>query len=99
MEDFNSYAKRSGDDKATDKMGNGNSQQSLINLVSSLAAKYDGKNTNELIKAVYEEAKKGKRQGTLTNKDIDNFSAMLSPMLDDKKRKMLRKIVEELKNI
>lgn len=99
MEDFNSYAKRCGNDNTTSKGTSGNSQQNLINLVSSLAAKYDGKNTNELIKAVYDEAKKGKRQGTLTNNDIDNFLAMLSPMLDDKKRKMLKKIVEELKNI
>ena len=47
----------------------------------------------------YDEAKKGKSRGTLTNADIDAFSNMLSPMLDDSKRKILRKIVNELKKI
>lgn len=97
MQDFNEYA--NSHNKSATNSGNNNSPINLMNLVSSLAAKYDGKNTNELIKAVYEEAKKGKRQGTLTNKDLDNFATMLSPVLDEKKRKALYKIVEELKKI
>ena len=68
-------------------------------MVSSLASKFDGKSQNELLMAIYNEAKKGKKQGTLSNADIDNFAAMLSPMLDDKKRKMLNKVVNELKKI
>jgi len=51
-----------------------------------------------LITAV-KEAQKGKRNGNLSNADIDNFARMLSPMLDDKKRAILKKIVEELKKI
>lgn len=91
MQDFNDYVKNSNQ--------NNQAQPNLLNLVMNLASKYDGKNTNELIKAIYNEAKKGKQNGTLTNRDIDNFSAMLSPLLDDKKRKMLIKITEELKKI
>ena len=53
----------------------------------------------EAVKAIYDEALKGKQNGTLTNNDIDNFVAMLSPLLDDKKRKILTKITEELKKI
>ena len=49
--------------------------------------------------AIFEQAKKGKRAGTLTNKEIDDFAKMLSPFLDDSKRKMLNKIVNELKKI
>ena len=93
MQDFNDFIKNN-------KTPNGSeNQQNLMNMVMSLASKYDGKNTQELIRAVYEEAKKGKKNGTLTNADIDNFSLMLSPLLDDKKRKMLKKITEELKRI
>ena len=33
------------------------------------------------------------------NSDIDNFAMMLSPMLDDKKKKLLSKVVNELKKI
>jgi hypothetical protein len=68
-------------------------------LISSLSARFDGKNQTELLSAIYNEAKKGKERGTLTNKDIDNFANMLSPLLDDQKRKMLKKVVNELKKI
>ncbi len=97
MQDFNEYAKHNSNtnkNENTAKMDN-----NLFNLVNSLAGRFDGKSQNELIIAIYEEAKKGKMQGTLTNSDIDNFSAMLSPLLDDKKRKILHKIVAELKKI
>ena len=95
MDDFNSYVKNGG------KGGNFNNgaPKNIMELVSSLAGKFDGKNQAELIKAIYEEAKRGKEQGTLTNADIDNFVATLSPMLDGQKLKMLNKIAEELKKI
>ncbi len=90
MEDFNEYAKNA-KDEFPDK--------NIFNLVSSIAAKYDGKSQNELLAAIYKEAQKGKRAGTLTNAEIDNFAKMLSPLLDDKKRAMLNKVVAELKKI
>ncbi len=94
MQDFNNYANNQ-------SKGNGqkNGGSDLFSLVNSLARSFDGKSQSQLISAVYEEAKKGKEKGTLTNADIDAFSAMLSPMLDDKKRKILYKVVEELKKI
>lgn len=96
MQDFNEYAKHN---NSNQNENFGKIDNNLFNLVNSLAGKFDGKSQNELILAIYEEAKKGKMQGTLTNSDIDNFSAMLSPLLDDKKRKILNKIVAELKKI
>ena len=94
MEDFNEYVKNNKKSSTTDT-----SQMNLFNLVNSLASKFNGKNQNELLKAIYEEAEKGKRNGTLTNKEIDNFVEVLSPFLDDKKRKILDKVVRELKKI
>ncbi len=90
MQDFNDYARESGENQTP---------QDLLNLVTKLAQKYDGKSQNELLMAIYQEAKKGKQNGTLTNAQIDNFANMLSPFLDDKKRSMLKKIVAELKKI
>ena len=95
MQDFNDYAKNN----AKQQNGNRTNNQNLMSMVMNLASKYDGKNTQELIRAVYEEAKNGKKNGTLSNADIDNFSAMLYPLLDEKQRKMLKKIAEELKRI
>ena len=90
MQDFNEYANGGGENQTP---------QDLLNLVTKLAQKYDGKSQNELLMAIYQEAKKGKQNGTLTNAQIDNFANMLSPFLDDKKRSMLKKIVAELKKI
>lgn len=90
MEDFNSFVK-----KQNKQPQNGN----LADLVSELASEYDGASDKELMQAIIREAKKGKENGTLTNADIDNFAAVLSPMLDNVKRAYLRKIVAELKKI
>lgn len=89
MEDFNQYASSQ---KSTP---NGN----LMDLVTSLANKFDGKNQNELLMEIYKQAKQGKQNGTLTNEQLDGFAQMLAPFLDDKKRSMLNKIVAELKKI
>ena len=96
MDDFNSYVRNGG--KSSNGAGQG-APKNIMDMVSALAGKFDGKNQSELIKAIYEEAKKGKEQGTLSNADIDNFVATLSPMLDGQKRKMLVRIAEELKKI
>jgi hypothetical protein len=96
MEDFNSYVNKEKNNK--NQAPNG-MDKNLYNLVSSLAGKFDGKSQNDLIKAIYQEAKRGKEQGTLSNGDIDNFVGMLSPLLDNKKQKMLYKIADELKKI
>lgn len=90
MENFNDYAKTAESEKPR---GN------LFQMVNDIAKKFEGKDQNELLKAIFDEAKKNKRNGTLTNAEIDNFAAMLSPVLDDKKRKILDKIVADLKKI
>lgn len=91
MEDFKEFSKQN--------KNRANDVQNVFDLVKSLASKYDGKSTNDLLGAIYKEAEKGKRAGTLTNADIDNFAMAISPFLDDKKRKYLNKIVVELKKI
>ena len=95
MEDFNQYSKKQNNYYSGDK----SAPNDIFSIVSSLAKKFDGKNQSDLLKAIYDEALKGKRNGTLTNADIDNFSSMLYPMLDDKQRKILLKVVAELKKI
>lgn len=75
------------------------SNSNIFNIVTELSSKFDGKSQNELLSAIYKEAVKGKRKGTLKNSDIDNFAQMLLPFLDDKKAKLLNKIVIELKKI
>lgn len=90
MEDFKDFSKQN---------KNNVNAQNPFDLIKMLAQKYDGKSTDELLFAIFKEAEKGKKQGTLSNADIDNFAVAISPFLDDKKRKYLNKIVSELKKI
>ena len=64
---------------------------------SSLASKYEGKSADEMMAAILAEAEKGRKNGTLSDADIDKFVAVVSPMLSDKQRKMLKTVVARLK--
>lgn len=64
-----------------------------------LAAKYDGKNENVLLSDIYARAEEGKRNGTLTNEQIDAFYRQIEPMLDRAKKRKLQKIISQLKSI
>lgn len=86
--DFNEYSKQASE-----------TPNDLFGIINNLAKEYDGRGQADLIKAVYREAEKGKRQGTLTNADIDRFAQTLAPFLDAKQKVMLNKIVKELKKI
>ena len=91
MEDFNNYAKNH---TSSEKKGGG-----LFETVSRISKQFDGKSTDELLRAIYKEAETRKRAGTLSNAEIDGFVAMLSPALDAVKRRYLIKIAEDLKKI
>ena len=86
MDDFNQFI-------------DGNAPKNIFDLVSSIAGKYNGKSQTELLSAIYSEAKRGKKNGTLTNAEIDSFCQVLAPVLDEKQRKMLKKLAEDLKKL
>ena len=58
-----------------------------------------GKSENDVIREIYERAAKGKRDGTLTNEQIDAFYNRFSSMLDPARKKKLKKLVEKLKSM
>ncbi|MBQ7348503.1 MAG: hypothetical protein IJW47_00770 [Clostridia bacterium] len=88
MQDFNQYS--------GNQQGN---SDNIFNIVNDMARQYDGKSQGELFKAIYEKAKQGKQNGTLNNAQIDSFAQTISPVLDEKQRKILQKIIVELKKI
>ena len=87
MRDFNSYSS-----EKTKIDGD------AMNVIKDFAGKYEGASENELILEIMKEAEKGRRNGTLTNADIDRFKNTLSPMLNSQQRQKLEKIVQKLKN-
>lgn len=89
MQDFNEYSNNKNDRQNND----------IFDTVNRMAKQYDGKSQGELLKAIRDKAKEGKKNGTLTNAQIDAFARMLAPVLDEKQKKILLKVVEDLKKI
>ncbi len=87
MRDFNSF----------NSNNNQNSQNANMDLLKGLAKKYEGASEDEIISAIMQEAEKGRKRGTLSDSDIDNFAKMLYPMLNSSQRKKLTEVVDKIK--
>ena len=59
----------------------------------------NGKNQNQIMRTIIAEAERGKREGRLSDADIDNFYNALYPMLDSAKRQKLTEVIDKLKKI
>ena len=86
MKDFNNYQKP-----------NSNSNSDAMETIKKFASKYEGASENQLISEILKEAEKGRRNGTLSDNDIDRFSSMIEPMLSGEQRAKLKKIVNVIK--
>lgn len=91
MKDFKSYNSGSGNNDFENDNG--------VKLVKSVASSMKGKSQAEIFNAVIAEAERGKRAGTLTNADLDNFYNLMAPTLDGFKRQRLKGIIARLKKI
>ena len=97
MQDFDSFSKQVNDTAKTNVGAQGGDNYTITELVKSLCGKFDGKSENELLSAIFKEAEKGRKNGTLKDEDIERFTNLLAPMLDAQKRKKLYSIAEKLK--
>ena len=70
--------------------------QIAFELLNRVASNYEGASENQLLSAIMSEAKKAKANGTLSNKEIENFVATISPMLNQNQRKQLEKVIAEI---
>ena len=90
-------ANRGGDARA---QGNGGAQNNggnqskgasgdvnaTVNMAAMLAKAFNGKSEGQVLQTIIAQAEQGKRDGTLTNADLDNFYNTLAPLLDGFKR-------------
>ena len=97
MKDFNSYSRS--DDNQGKKGDSKKVSSDPMDLFKNLSAKYEGKSADDVMSQIILEAERGRRNGTLSDKDIDNFASKVTPLLNEKQRKMLSAIVLRLKNI
>lgn len=85
------------DDFASFNGGKKDPKDDLLKQAASAAARYNGRNESELVGEIFARAAEGKKNGTLTNEDIDAFYRQIAPLLDSGKRKKLQKLIERLK--
>lgn len=97
MNDFKSYNPNSGNGKPDNKgAGDFNNTADFAKAISKAM---NGKSEGQLLRTIIAEAERGKRDGRLTNADLDNFYNTIYPMLDGAKRKKLKEVIAKLKNI
>ena len=76
-----------------------NNNPSTSEMASYIARAMNGKSENQLWRSILAEAERGKREGRLTNADLDNFYNTISPMVDGAKRRKLKESIARLKQI
>lgn len=111
MKDFKSYAQNTANDAKDGNYGANNTQNSggqsgtnsnlnqTVNMATMLAKAFNGKSEGQILQTILAQAEQGKRDGSLTNADLDNFYNALAPMLDGFKRQRLKAIIQKLKAI
>lgn len=90
MKDFNSF---SGEEKKQ------SASDDAVDMAKMMAKAFEGKGEADILRAIYKEAERGRKTGTLTDSDLDNFYAALYPMLDSAKRKKLEQVINKLKKM
>ncbi len=102
MNDFKSYS--SGNSNGGGQQNGGKNKKSAdvnntVELAKILSRAMSGKSETQILHTIIAEAERGKREGTLTNADLDNFYSALAPMLDGMKRRKLGEVITRLKKI
>ena len=98
MKDFKSYSDNTPDNMPEKGNGDG-AYNNTVELAKVLSKAMNGKSEGQILQTIIAEAERGKREGTLTNADLDNFYSALSPLLDGFKKRKLREVIIKLKNI
>ena len=94
MKDFKSYTPKDNEPQKSTADIN-----STIDMAKVISSAMNGKSENQLLKTIIAEAERGKREGRLSNADLDNFYNSVAPMVDGAKRKKLKEIIAKLKQI
>ena len=72
---------------------------STVEMAKILTKTMSGKSEGQILRTIISEAERGKREGTLTNADLDNFYNALAPLLDGMKKRKLKEVITKLKSI
>lgn len=99
MKDFKSYSEGRGNGQDGEKDSAAFENDKGVEMVKKVAASMKGRSEGDILRAVIAEAERGKREGTLTNADLDNFYNLMAPTLDGFRRHKLKGIIDKLKKL
>ena len=97
MKDFKSYSNEHPNEKPPEKYQT--EYNNTVELAKFLTRAMNGKSEGQILHTIISEAERGKRDGSLSNEDLDNFYNALSPMLDGFKKRKLKEVITRLKSI
>lgn len=102
MKKFSEYSQNFNDNAKNNDSGGGNNpfngNGTAFEMLKNISAKYEGASQSELLSAIFAEASRARNAGTLSDSEIENFVASVSPMLSKSQRNQLEKVVERIKN-
>lgn len=101
MKSFNrqyEYAKKAAEAKADTKSAQ-TQNENTEELAKKIAKAYDGKSDAVMLKSIIAEAEKSKREGTLSNEQIEEFYNAFAPTLNGLQKRTLRRVVNRLKEL
>lgn len=67
------------------------------NVLKNFLRGYEGKSKTDIVSEIVKVAEKNRKEGKLTDEDLDNFATTLSPMLNAEQKSELNKIISRLK--
>lgn len=70
---------------------------SAFEMLKKFAGKYEGASEDEIMRAILSEAKRSRKNGTLSDGEIDEFVNAISPMLNAAQAKKLNAVAEKIK--
>lgn len=82
--------------KKSDKQNNFSGEYSTDMLQGFLRG-YEGKSKSDIVSEIVKVAEKNRREGKLTDKDLDDFAMLLTPSLNSAQKKELDAIISRLK--
>lgn len=108
MKNFSDYAKnkKQSEDLNAQKGAQGQTSGNFCDdlplgsyeALKALVGKYEGASEGEIMRAILSEAKRSRKNGTLSNEQIDEFVSTIGPMLSGDQRKKLASVAEKIKN-
>lgn len=94
MKDFNTFTSENKTESSADF-----DFSNPMQMFAKLAANYEGKSADEIMLAIVKQAEISRKNGKLTDSEIDNFASTVAPFLNSAQRKTLESVVERIKSI